>query len=94
MLLPDEIEKKLINVTDRLFDLNGLSAYSALGKSTIRQYIRTHQLPHFKVGGKILIKRSEFDAWIENYRIGDAPGKDIFEKLDAMVADVMSDLVG
>ena len=26
-------------------------------------------LPHFKLKGKILVKRSEFDGWLESFRI-------------------------
>lgn len=54
---------------DRYFDLQSASAYSSLGISTIRAYIRSAGLPSFRVKGKILIKRSEFDAWIESFRI-------------------------
>ena len=26
-------------------------------------------MPHFKLKGKVLVKRSEFDKWIETFRI-------------------------
>ena len=67
MILPDNIiEPATISLKDQYFDLRGLSAYSALGVGTIRDYLKSGGLPCFKLRGKILIKRSEFDAWIEN----------------------------
>jgi hypothetical protein len=26
-------------------------------------------MPHFKLKGKILVKRSEFDGWLESFRV-------------------------
>ena len=31
--------------------------------------MRSEGLPHFKVKGKILVKQSEFDAWLESFRV-------------------------
>jgi hypothetical protein len=61
-----------INLKDQYFDLKGLSAYSALKVPTLRDYIRSDAMPCFKVKGKILVKKSEFDAWVERYRINQA----------------------
>jgi hypothetical protein len=35
----------------------------------LRDYIRGGKLLAFKVKGKVLIKKSEFDTWIEAHRI-------------------------
>jgi len=51
------------------FDLKRLSVYSDLAVPTLRDYIREGKLPCFKVKGKILIRRSEFDGWIEKFRV-------------------------
>jgi hypothetical protein len=40
--------------------------------ATLRDYIRSDALPCFKVKGKILVRKSEFDAWVERYRINQA----------------------
>lgn len=61
-------ENKLNNQTDQYFDLKSLSSYSCLGVPTLRDYMR-EGLPHFKLKGKILVKRSEFDGWLESFRI-------------------------
>jgi hypothetical protein len=55
--------------TDRLLDLKSLSEYSSLGVPTLRDYLRSDGLPHFKLKGKILIRVSEFDKWLEGFRI-------------------------
>ena len=87
MVIPDNIiAGPAISLKDRYFDLRGLSAYSAFGVATLRDYIRSDGLPCFKVKGKILIKKSEFDRWIENYRINQS------QDIDTLVDSVMSDL--
>ena len=53
--------------------MKGLSAYSKLGVSTLRRYISKDGLPYFRLGkdgnvGRVLVKRSEFDNWMERYR--------------------------
>jgi hypothetical protein len=55
--------------TGKLLDLKGLSEYSSLGVPTLRDYLRSDGLPHFKLKGKILIRVTEFDRWLERFRI-------------------------
>ena len=69
MIIPDNIAEHVIILKDQYFDLKGLATYSALKVPTLRDYIKSGSLPCFKVKGKILIKQSEFDAWLEGYRI-------------------------
>ena len=72
--------------TDRLLDLRRLSGYSSLGIPTLRDYIRSDGLPCFKIRGKILIKQSEFNAWLERYRVNQS------KDLDSIVDEVMDSL--
>jgi len=72
--------------TDRLLDLKGLSEYSSMGVPTLRDYLRSDGLPHFKLKGKILVRVSEFDGWLESFRVD---GK---QKLNRIVNDVMESL--
>jgi hypothetical protein len=62
------------NIKDQFFDLRGLSVYSCMSVSALRLYIKRPKgsLPCFKVKGKILVKRPEFDAWMERYRMNQA----------------------
>jgi excisionase family DNA binding protein len=69
MDIPKEIVTATIALTDGYFDLQGLSTYSSIPVSTLRDYLRKYNLPHFKTRGKILVKRSEFDTWMETYRV-------------------------
>ena len=55
--------------SDKYFDLKSLSEYSSLGVPTLRDHIRSEGLPYFKVKGKILVKQSEFDSWLESFRV-------------------------
>ena len=66
----DELITALImmveKVDDRFFDLRSLSGYASLAIPTLRDHLRAPGgLPHFKVKGKILVKKSEFDSWLE-----------------------------
>ena len=83
MILPDTIIAT-IGLKDQYFDLKGLSAYSALKVPTLREYIKKGKLPAFKVKGKILIKRSEFDMWLKKFRVKD--------RIDSIVNDVISSM--
>ena len=74
--------------TDRLFDLRGLSEYSSLGIPTLRDYLRADGLPCFKLKGKILIRKSEFDAWLERYRVNKK------QEINAIVDDIMASIKG
>ena len=80
MILPDKIK-------DQYFDLRGLSVYAALGVGTLRDHIKSGDLPAFKVKGKILVKRSEFDTWIEGYRLN------MKQDLKNLVNDVIGQVV-
>ena len=85
MQIPDDIADSAITLKDQYFDLRGLSAYSSLKVPTIREHIRAGGLPAFKVKGKILVKMSEFDTWLEACRINKS------QDLDALIEDVMTE---
>jgi hypothetical protein len=68
--------------------LKALAAYSGLSVRKLRECLRhpSRPLPHYRVDGKILVRGSEFDAWIAAYpRIGDAD-------VDQIVDDVIAKL--
>lgn len=72
MIISDDIVVKGIALKDQYFSLAGLSAYSSIGKSSLRYHIREHGLPTYPLKNdkgqvtKILIKRSEFDQWMKS----------------------------
>jgi hypothetical protein len=55
---------------DPFLPLRALVAYSGIGLRRLYDFLSdpVHPLPHYRVGGKILVRRSEFDAWIAHYR--------------------------
>jgi len=71
---------------DKLLDLKRLSKYSSLGIPTLRDYLRSGGLPYFKLKGKILVRLSEFDDWIESFRI------DSKQELNSLVDGVVESL--
>jgi len=88
MELPDDIVESTISLRDQFFDLRGLSVYSALAVGTLRDHIKSENLPAFKIKGKLLIKKSEFDLWIENFRLNKT------QDLDNIVNDILSGMKG
>ena len=52
--------------TDRYFDLRRLADYSCLSVRTLRAllHLPVDPLPAFRVEGKILVRKSQFDAWL------------------------------
>jgi hypothetical protein len=82
------MEETLTDTEDRYFDLPRLSEYSCLGVGTIRDYIRCG-LPCFKLKGKVLVKRTEFDTWIEQFRYGNKSVEDIAnEVIESLKSDI------
>jgi Helix-turn-helix domain len=55
---------------DPFLSLVALSEYSGLSVRKLRDHLSdpVHPLPHYRVGGKVLVRRSEFDAWLAGYR--------------------------
>jgi hypothetical protein len=88
MELPDDIVESTISLRDQFFDLRGLSVYSALAVGTLRDHIKSENLPAFKIKGKLLIRRSEFDSWIEKFRLNKT------QNLDTLADDVLESLKG
>jgi len=55
---------------DQYLPLKDLASYAGLSVRKLRDFIEdpAHPLPCYRVGGKILVRRSEFDAWVTRYR--------------------------
>jgi hypothetical protein len=69
--------------------LRALAAYGGLSVRKLRDYLEdsSHPLPHFRVGGKILVRRSDFDTWISRFRrVANKPD------VDAIVTEVLAGL--
>ena len=80
----DHIAEKGIFLREYL-DLKALSVYSSLGISTLRKHIRAG-LRAYAVGGKTLVRRIDFDLWVENFRINSN------QDLGAIADDVLQEI--
>ena len=76
---------------DPFLGLRALAGYSGLSVRTLRTYLDLpprEALPCYRVGGKILVRRSEFDGWVAGFRRRGRPA------IDEIVSDVLRDLGG
>ncbi len=54
---------------DPYLGLRALAAYSGLSLPTLKRLlVADDPIPHFKPAKKILVRRSEFDAWMQRRR--------------------------
>jgi hypothetical protein len=75
---------------DPFLDLRALTHYSNLSVRTLTRHLHDleHPLPHYKVRGKILVRRSEFDRWMEGFRR--RPQQDLPRLVDEVLAKFRS----
>jgi len=79
----------MLSCDDAYLPLKTLVVYSGLSVRTLRGYLThaTHPLPCFRIGGKVLVRRSDYDAWAAQFRVvASAAG------LDDMVNNIMQGL--
>ncbi len=55
---------------DPCLSLRGLADYCSLSRRTLQALVNdtSDPIPSYRVGGKLLVKRSEFDAWMTRRR--------------------------
>ena len=72
------------------FDLKALASYSCCSVRWLRDRLvdRAHPLPHHRVEGKLLVKREDFDRWMDAFRVCRQ-----HRELDRLVDEVMNDLL-
>ncbi len=60
----------LSTALDPFLSLRALAAYACVSVRKLRDYFDdpAHPLPHYRVGGKIVVRRSEFDQWMQHFR--------------------------
>ena len=64
------VQVVLASALDPFLSLRALASYSCLSVRKLRECLvdSVHPLPHYRLGGKIIVRRSEFDAWMAAYR--------------------------
>jgi excisionase family DNA binding protein len=72
------------------FDLRGITMYAAISERTVREWLHRslNPLPAVRVGTKILIRRSAFDAWLEKHPLIPADSIDVNETVNEILADM------
>ena len=71
---------------DRYMNKREAAAYTSL--STRNLEARLPEIPHYRVGKKILFKKSEIDKWMETYREGGT------QNLDRIADEVIESIRG
>lgn len=63
-----------MSIAPEYLPLADLSAYCGLSVKTLRGYLRdpVAPLPHYQPASKIVVRVSEFHAWMERFRHADA----------------------
>ena len=89
---PDEpVQENISQLHNGLewLDLKALTRYASISERTMRQWIHlaANPLPAVQVGTKILVRRSEFDRWLQNHRVEPV---DVGCIVDEMVSEIVS----
>ncbi len=65
---------------DPYLGMEALAEYSSLSTRTLRGLLAdpVRPLPHFKIGSRTVVRRSDFDAWAAHHR---RVGSDVEEKI-------------
>jgi excisionase family DNA binding protein len=71
-------------------DLEGLTQYAAVCERTLRTWIHSpvDPLPAAQVGKKFLVRRRDFDEWLERRRFRPREAVDVSAMVDEIVAGV------
>ena len=65
------IEAVSVNLDlDPYLSLKGLAGYASISRRTLQDLVNdtSDPLPSYRVGGKILVRKSDFDRWITHRR--------------------------
>jgi excisionase family DNA binding protein len=78
-----QLHEKETGTEAEYLDLKKLSVYTSVAIPTLRERLREGKLPFYKLRGKILVRKSDFDEYMQSYRV------DKREGLDELVDDVI-----
>lgn len=75
--------------SDRWLDLRRLREYASVSNRTLRDWIHSpvDSLPAVQVGTKILVRKSDFDRWLEKHKVKPL-------ELGAMVEEIVEAVAG
>lgn len=77
------------HVQPSFLDLRTLAAYSSCSVRWLRDRLvdRSHPLPHYRIGGKLLVQRDEFDHWMSVHRVVH-PSEQLSQIVESVVAQL------
>jgi len=86
------VSNSLSAVGREWLDLRGLTMYAAVSERTIREWLHRslNPLPAVRVGTKILVRRSTFDAWLEKHPLIPADSINVNETVNEILADMVA----
>lgn len=82
--------KALVLPCDYYMGIKSLSRYSGISIRKLKDLIRhpEYPLPAYKVDGSIRIKKSEFEIWVNKFRLA----QDTSANVEDIINDVMKDI--
>ena len=83
----------IVSDGDAYLSLRALARYASISVRTLRGYImaKRNPLPCYRPGGKVLVRRSEFDAWMRAFRNGTI-GEDRTREVNRLIDELRIDL--
>ena len=66
--------------------LSELAIYASASRNTLKKWLRDFNMPHYRIGRCIRVRKSEFDVWVKQFRNGTSTD------LDAIWDQVMKEV--
>jgi excisionase family DNA binding protein len=78
--------KDLSIFSPEYLSLSGLAIYAAVSRNTLKKWLHDLNMPHYRIGRCIRVRKSEFDVWLTQFRNGTS------NDLDAIWDQVMKEV--
>ena len=72
--------KNTITLLPEYLSLSGLAVYASASKNTLKKWLREFNMPHYRIGRCIRVRKSEFDVWVKQFRNGTSNDLDYTDK--------------
>jgi excisionase family DNA binding protein len=83
-----QLKNSLLGSPPEWMDLKAIRGYACVSERTVREWLHRvpRPLPAVRVGTKILIRRSVFDAWLESHPLTPADSLDVSSTVNEIIA--------
>jgi excisionase family DNA binding protein len=76
--MPEIISAKdTFNLLPEYLSLTGLAVYASVSKNTLKKWLQDFNMPHYRIGRCIRVRKSEFDVWVKQFRNGTSNDLDV-----------------